>query len=103
MRTLVLSLFNKKNRPSFEYESNGFTFTALFDSGAEAPVWCAGEKDFLSAYPDAVKQDWECEIYGFGKNPEKGSVYVIPKFELCSNKRDYPQLCYVFDMNGRYN
>ena len=39
MRTLVLSLFNKKNRPSFECKSNGFVFMALFDSGAEAPSW----------------------------------------------------------------
>ena len=57
--------------------SNGIRFTVLFDTGAEAPVWCAGEKDFQSAFPDAIKQDWEGEISGFGTAPEKGFVYAI--------------------------
>ena len=43
MRTLVLQLYNRKNRPTFSYISNGEEVTALFDSGAEAPVWCAGK------------------------------------------------------------
>ena len=38
MRTLVLSLFNMKNRPSFQMASNNFKFTALLDTGSEAPV-----------------------------------------------------------------
>ena len=40
---------------------------ALLDTGADTPIWCKGEKKLLLAYPDAVKQDWESEIRGFGK------------------------------------
>lgn len=89
MQTLVLQLFNRKNRPSFEYESNGISVSALFDSGAETPVWCKGEKRFKRAYPDAEKQDWNSEIRGFGKNPEEGMVYVIPEFILYDGKAEY--------------
>lgn len=32
MRILVLSLFNMKNRPSFQIASNYFKFTALLDT-----------------------------------------------------------------------
>ncbi len=89
MRTLVLKLFNRKNRPSFSYRSNGIEVSALMDSGAETPVWCTGEKRFLRAYPDAIKQSWDSEIRGFGEGAEHGSVYVIPEFELSDEKEKY--------------
>ena len=76
MRTLVLKLFNRKNRPSVSYFSNGIEVSALLDSGAETPVWCTGEKRFLRAYPDAVKQQWDSEIRGFGEGSERGSVFM---------------------------
>ena len=89
MRTLVLQLFNRKNRPSFRYESSNVTVDALIDTGAETPVWCRGERRFKRAYPDAVKQDWESEIRGFGKDAEKGAVYIIPQFILTDGNEKY--------------
>ncbi len=89
MRTLVLKLFNRKNRPSFSYFSNGIEVSALLDSGAETPVWCTGEKRFLRAYPDAIKQQWDSEIRGFGERAERGSVFIIPEFELNDGKDSY--------------
>lgn len=89
MRTLVLQLFNRKNRPSFRYKSNDVMIDALLDTGAETPIWCKGEKKLLLAYPDAVKQDWESEIRGFGKDAEKGAVYAIPEFSLTDGKECY--------------
>lgn len=82
MRTLVLQLFNRKNRPTFSYISNNEEVTALFDSGAEAPVWCVGEKAFVAAYPDAKRLEDETRIFGFGKEAEMATVYVIPDFSL---------------------
>ena len=89
MRTLVLQLYNRKNRPVFSYTSNEEEVTALLDSGAEAPVWCAGDKDFCAAYPDAKKLDWETKIFGFGKEAEMASVYIIPDFVLRDEKEEY--------------
>ena len=89
MRTLVLQLFNRKNRPSFQYVSNDTRIMALIDSGAETPVWCAGEEEFLAAYPDAVKQNWNSEIHGFGREPEEGLVYIIPEFVLSDQNTEY--------------
>lgn len=62
---------------------------ALIDSGAETPVWCAGETEFLAAYPDAVKQRWDTAIHGFGMGAENGKVYLIPKFELPDGNETY--------------
>ena len=89
MRTLVLQLFNRKNRPSFSFVVNEREVTALVDTGAETPVWCSTEDDFLEAYPDAIKQNWESEVRGFGKDSEKGVVYVIPEFTLSDSKEVY--------------
>ena len=89
MRTLVLKLFNIKNRPSFSYSANGLDVKALIDTGAETPVWCTGEKKFQMVYPTAKKQDWQTEIRGFGGNPEKADVYVIPEFSLSDGKETY--------------
>ena len=89
MQTLVLQLFNRKNRPSFRYESNNVKVDALLDTGAETPVWCKGEKKLMLAYPEAVKQDWKSEIRGFGKEAEDGAVYVIPEFSLTDGKTSY--------------
>ena len=68
---------------------------ALLDTGAETPIWCKGEKKLLLAYPDAVKQDWESEIRGFGKDAEKGAVYAIPEFSLTDGKECYGMRLYV--------
>ena len=89
MRTLVLQLFNRKNRPSFRYISNNVKIDALLDTGAETPVWCKGEKKFLIAYPEAKKLDYDSEIHGFGKDAEKGKVYVIPEFVLSDTIEKY--------------
>lgn len=89
MQTLVLQLFNRKNRQSFRYESNNVKVDALLDTGAETPVWCKGEKKLMLAYPEAVKQDWKSEIRGFGKEAEDGAVYVIPEFSLTDGKTSY--------------
>lgn len=89
MRTLVLQLFNRKNRPSFRYVSSNVTVDALIDTGAETPVWCKGEKKLLLAYPDAVKQNWKSEIRGFGKDAEEATVYAIPEFSLSDGKECY--------------
>ena len=85
MQTLVLKLFNRKNRPCFSYVSNDEEVMALLDSGAETPVWCAGEGEFRAAYPDAQKLDWKTEIHGFGSEPEQSAVYIIPEFVLSNN------------------
>ena len=69
--------------------ANGIEVTALFDTGAETPVWCSAEEDFLESYPDAVKQGWESEVRGFGKDSEKGAVYIIPEFTLSDGKETY--------------
>ncbi len=82
MQTLVLKLFNRKNRPCFSYTSNNEEVIALLDSGAETPVWCTGEEGFVAAYPDSKKLDWNTEIHGFGSEPEQSAVYVIPEFVL---------------------
>ena len=68
MRTLVLQLYNRKNRPTFSYVSNGEEVTALFDSGAEAPVWCAGEKNLQIAvcYHPLIG----CDFVGRGRGRE---------------------------------
>ncbi len=89
MRTLVLKLFNCKNRPTFSYALNGLDIMALIDSGAETPVWCTGEKKFEIVYPDAKKQNWQTEIRGFGGNLEKASVYIIPEFCLSDGNNTY--------------
>ena len=89
MRTLVLQLYNRKNRSTFSYISNGEEVTALFDSGAEAPVWCTGEKDFVAAYQDAKKLEDETRIFGFGKEAEMAAVYVIPDFSLTDGNEVY--------------
>ena len=86
MRTLVLRLFNSKNRPVFKYTVNGMDVMALIDSGAETPVWCTGSRKFEKVYPDARRQDWETEIRGFGGNLEKAAVYVIPDTEDLTRK-----------------
>ncbi len=89
MRTLVLRLFNRKDRPTFLYEVNGEEVIALFDTGASAPVWCSGEKGFVAAYPDAKKLDVKTKIFGFGKEAEMASVYVIPDFLLSDENESY--------------
>ena len=111
MRVLVLQLFNRKNRPSFSYISNDTEVSALLDSGSEAPVWCTGENKFLAAYPQAKKLDWKTEIYGFGKEQETASVFIIPEFILEDGKEVYkiinlqigvcyrPQIGYDFVMS----
>lgn len=89
MRTLALQLYNRKNRPTFSYTSNNEEVTALFDSGAEAPVWCTGEKGFVAAYPDAKKLEEETKIFGFGKEAEMAAVYIIPDFSLTDGNEVY--------------
>ncbi len=80
MQDLVLQLFNSKSRPTFSYMCNGIEVMALFDTGADTPVWCKGEKAFIEVYPDARKLEGKALINGFGKNPESASVYIIPEF-----------------------
>ncbi len=89
MRTLVLQLYNRKNRPSFMYTSNGLDVTALMDSGAETPVWCTGERKVIKAYPEAVKLKWKAQIRGFGQKYEKASVYIIPRFSIKTPDEEY--------------
>jgi len=89
MRTLVLQLFNRRNRPVFSYYSNGEEIVALLDSGAESPVWCSGETGFLAAYPDAVRIDQKTKIFGFGKEAEMASVFIIPEFVLSDASESY--------------
>ena len=89
MRTLVLRLFNIKNRPSFSYSVNGLDVMALLDTGAETPVWCTGDKKFQIVYPKARKLEWQTEIHGFGGNLEKADVYVIPEFSLSDGNNTY--------------
>ena len=89
MRTLVLKLFNSKNRPSFSYMRNDMEIMALMDTGAETPVWCTGEETFCIAYPDAIRQDWIAEIRGFGKESEEAAVYLIPEFSLSDRMEEY--------------
>ena len=89
MQILALQLFNNKNRPYFRYFVNSVPVLAILDTGSEAPVWCAGENDFLKAYPCAIKQNWDAEISGFGIGAEKSLVYVIPNFELTDGTTTY--------------
>ena len=89
MRILRLELFSRMDRPAFGYISNGTEVTALFDTGANAPVWCKGKDKLLLAYPQAKKLDWNSKIHGFGIGAEKALVYVIPCFELTDGKETY--------------
>lgn len=89
MLTLSLKLFNRKHRPSFVFYENGSEVYALLDTGAETPVWCAGKSLFEAIYPNAIKRNSKCKIYGFGKEYEEALVYVIPEFKLYDEKCTY--------------
>ena len=65
--TLRLTLINHATRPTFSYKRNNVEILALYDSGAIVPVWCASEKAFLKAYPEAELDKRNGLIFGIWK------------------------------------
>lgn len=88
-QTLTFKLFNSKSRPSFVFFNNKIEIICLYDTGAVTPVWCMGERKFLKTYPEAIKQNNNCYISGFGQGREECFVYIIPKFELSNGYATY--------------
>lgn len=84
---LSLQLLNSKERPSFVYLENDVEILAMIYTGAKTPVWCKGKKKFKRAYPNAVKQDYNCAISGFGKEPIMAEVYYISRFTLTDEEK----------------
>lgn len=39
--------------------------TYLIDTGADTPVWCKGEEEFIDIFPDGEKQDSKFILSGF--------------------------------------
>lgn len=62
--------------------------TYLIDTGADTPVWCKGEKEFLDLFPDAEKLDSKFILSGFGKEPEVVDVYKLSEFSLTDGNED---------------
>lgn len=54
----------------------------LIDTGADTPVWCKGEEEFLDVYKDAERIPVKFLLSGFGKGIDVVDVYRIPIFEL---------------------
>ena len=56
--------------------------TYLIDTGADTPVWCKGEDEFLDLYPYAEKLNSKFVLSGFGKEPEIVDVFRLSEFDL---------------------
>lgn len=61
----------------------------MYDSGAQIPVWCVGEKLLKVVYPDAVRTEFVGNISGFGKESEECSVFRIPLFSLKDGNSEF--------------
>ncbi|MBR6230238.1 MAG: hypothetical protein IKQ97_10915 [Eubacterium sp.] len=85
IRTLKYPLINRYSRQIFDVSINQISVRFMYDSGARIPVWCSGEKKFLSAFPKAICLPEKCRISGFGKGDELSDVFMIPRFELESD------------------
>ena len=88
-RTLSFPLTNTRSRQIFEYKKDGGDVLMMYDSGAQIPVWCAGEKILRSAYPNAVKTEFISHISGFGKETEDCPVFLIPLFSLADGENEF--------------
>lgn len=58
----------------------------LVDTGARVPVWCAGEDELKSLYPNCIQDNSVFLLSGFGKGHEVAKVYTIPNFTLSDGK-----------------
>ena len=88
-RILSFPLNNTKSRQIFEYNVDGVNIWMMYDSGAQIPVWCAGEKILKGTYRDAVKTDFVGNISGFGKESETCQIFRIPMFSLKNEKAEF--------------
>ena len=88
-QTLVLQLTNRRARQLFKYDIGDDKLTFMYDSGARIPVWCSGEEMLMKVYPDAKRQEMNCQVSGFGKEPEIGAVYMISKFYISSDEASF--------------
>lgn len=76
-------------RPFFSYDTGTEEITMLFDSGANVPVWCSGKDLLYSAYDEVQETTYFQEIRGFGKQPEAGQIFKLPRFVLKSDNQQY--------------
>ncbi len=88
-RTLSFQLTNILSRQIFEYKVGAGKILIMYDSGAQIPVWCRGEKLLKAVFPDAVKTEYCSNIFGFGKNSEPCEIYCIPRFILSDGKNEF--------------
>lgn len=80
MHTIAFDLDKGVFRPVIKHKT--MNIKMLVDSGADTPVWLAGEETFRAMFPDAIKVG-SSSFYGLGSNKEVQCVkYRIPKFTL---------------------
>ena len=88
-QVLSFQLSNVLSRQIFRCTTNGISVLMMYDSGAQMPVWCSGDKLLLQAYPQSERTKYLCEISGFGKEAETCPVYLIPEFKLAIDDVEY--------------
>lgn len=91
MINLKFNLQRLKNTYGLTIISNRHKNTkigCLLDTGANVPVWCAGEESLKSYYHNCHKQDAVFLLRGFGRGYEIAKVYIIPDFILSDGKEE---------------
>jgi hypothetical protein len=72
--------------PLIKFSHRNTQINCLIDTGARVPVWCAGEEELKSLYPNCQRQDAVFLLSGFGNGSEIAEVYLIPDFALSDGK-----------------
>ena len=72
--------------PIIKFSHMNTQIECLIDTGARVPVWCAGEEELKSLFPNCSQQKAVFLLSGFGKGCEIAKVYVIPDFSLSDGK-----------------
>ena len=92
MINLKFNLQRLKNTYGLTIISNRHKNTkigCLLDTGANVPVWCAGEESLKSYYHNCHKQDAVFLLRGFCRGYEIAKVYIIPESSCQMVKRKY--------------
>ena len=74
------------NKPVIKNVYRDYAYECLIDTGAAFPVWCVGEKQLKSMYPNCVDSKSVFMLGGFGKGVEIVPVYIIPNFILSDGR-----------------
>lgn len=77
---------NAYDMPLINITHKNTQIACLIDTGARVPVWCAGENELISYYPECKKLDAVFLLSRFGRGQEIAKVYMIPNFELSDGK-----------------